>query len=416
MIAGSGQDCWIESFVKWSEPTGSPKLFRYWTAVSAISGLLERRVLIQNRRGFIAPNVFTLLVAAPGIGKTIIIDRLLKFWRMFKDLRVAPSSITRAGFEDFLKEQTRNTIITGIGNVNFHSGLFALAEFGTFLKEYDNDMINTINDLWDCRDIYDFRTRGKGATEIANPHITILAGTQPQYLQHTFPPQAFGMGFTSRMMMVYADKGQAQELDFFDEGQDDEVLFKRLERGAASIFNMRGIMQTGKEVKDFVNQMGRDGWKPKPDNPKLEHYNTRRPIHVIKTAMCFAAARAPEAPPELLVQDVAKAFALILETEKTMPEIFTAMVTSGVTELNIEILNFIIGQAMRDKDQKVDESVIFRYMGYKLPSNMIVSTLDLMVRSGYLTKSDRMIGNTAVPAYKPHTGTEQVRNMLERAK
>src|SRR5438067_5724999 len=69
----------IESFLKLTEGTRTPELFRLWSAIALVGGALERRVWINNGDGTVFPNMFILLVAPPGVGK-FVIEEVRSLW------------------------------------------------------------------------------------------------------------------------------------------------------------------------------------------------------------------------------------------------------------------------------------------------------------------------------------------------
>ncbi len=404
-------DSWIASFVDWTAPSGSPKIWREWAAITTVSGLLERKVSLRTRKGPLYPNLFALLVGPPGIGKSMIIEKTDEVWKAVGDLRVAPSSITRAGFEDFMLEKPRQ-VTTLNGTLMFHSTLVASSEFGNFVKEYDNDWINVLNELYDCRSVYEYATRGGGRKKIDAPHITIIAGTQPQYLHHILPANAFGMGFTSRIIMVYSSEAAAQRLSVFGETKSDRAKEDAVIESAKVIKNKTGDFTITAEARDFIETNNAMEWAPVPKNPKLQHYNSRRLVHILKTAMCYCASRMGKL--EINLADVGMAFKLLLETEAVMPQIFADMITSGVAELNMEFLNFAIQAYMRGGQKPVPEAILLQYMSMKLPIHQLRPTLDHMVEAGFLEPKETILPNGRKSlAYTPHAQSRHIKELRE---
>src|SRR5215471_17873329 len=101
---------WIENFVEKTAHFPSPKILRTWAAVSAIAGVLERKVWVQTAGDTLYPNLYVILVARPGIGKTVMLTQVERLWREIKDLHVAPTSATRAALIDALSEAKRDVI------------------------------------------------------------------------------------------------------------------------------------------------------------------------------------------------------------------------------------------------------------------------------------------------------------------
>ena len=73
----------------------------------------------------------------------------------------------------------------------------------------------------------------------------MLAGTQPDYLNSFLPPEAWGMGFTSRLIMIYADSAPPADLFSFNSIQSSDLVVK-LRR----IFELKGEFQWSKQAAD----------------------------------------------------------------------------------------------------------------------------------------------------------------------
>src|ERR1700733_3428237 len=84
---------WIASFVKHTDNLGSSELFRKWSAIAAIAGALEQKVWLTTTDQ-IFPNLYTTLVAPPGIGKPRTIMSARKYLTELSDFYIAPPSMT----------------------------------------------------------------------------------------------------------------------------------------------------------------------------------------------------------------------------------------------------------------------------------------------------------------------------------
>ena len=60
----------VEQFLKYTEERPSPEIFRKWSAITTLSGALEKRVWTLTKAGPQFANLYTMLVAPPGVGKS----------------------------------------------------------------------------------------------------------------------------------------------------------------------------------------------------------------------------------------------------------------------------------------------------------------------------------------------------------
>ncbi len=178
---------WVDRFCSHTSNLPTPLIFRKWAAIATVGAAAERRCW-TSLRGMppLYPNLYVLLVAHPGIGKSVAINSSSHFARN-AGLKIAAATMTKAAMVDTLKDSLRRVQVRPNEWVEYHSLYIPSAEFGNLVPVYDPPAMNFLNDLFDCRDDFIERTRGKGEIKIKNPQISILAGTQPDYLQTLLP-------------------------------------------------------------------------------------------------------------------------------------------------------------------------------------------------------------------------------------
>lgn len=387
---------WLVGFTKYTEPTGIPLLWRQWAALSAVSGALERRCTLRTVLGELAPNMYVLLVSPPGIGKSVVIGVVFDFWRRVPGLHLAPSSTTRAGLIDFMVDARAVDVSRQLPMV-YHSVLCASPEFGNLVPQYDNAWLNILNDLYDCGPVFSDRTRKYGDITIEHPHLSILAGTQPKYLENLLPDAAFGMGFTSRLIMVYADT--AKHVSLFSGVKKSKQLDEFLLEDLQSIAKLKGEFFLTPEAEDLFDVLDKEGFQPKPLHSKLQQYSARRRAHILKLMMCFSASERDDL--KITEEHVQKSVDLLLETEKPMADIFQVMVTKNYADANEEALSYVYRAWMTNGKKPMQETALVKYLIGKVPNNQIRATIELMVQSGQLKLDINRTGGLPFKTYTP---------------
>lgn len=387
---------WIAGFTDYTKHMGVPKLWRKWAALTAVSGALERRCTLKTAKGRLCPNMFVLLVSPPGAGKSVIINVVFDLWGRVEGLNVAPSSTTRAGLIDFMVDSRRVDITSGLP-VIYHSVLCASPEFGNLVPIYDNAWLNILNDLYDCGKIFSDMTRKYGEIRIEHPHLAILAGTQPKYLDNLLPDAAFGMGFTSRLIMVYSGEGTYTSL--FSNVVKSTQLKGYLVEDLGAISKLQGEFFLTPEAKDLWERLAEGAFSPRPLHSKLSHYASRRPAHLLKLMMCFSAAERSDL--KITELHLEASLNLLLETEVVMPQIFQEMATKGYADANEEVLTHIRKTYLENGKKPLLETGLFRFLSGKVPNNQIKATLELLVQSGQL----KVHVSPAGKGYSPIAGT-----------
>jgi hypothetical protein len=373
----------IDSYVAETASVPSPKLYRLWSAITAVSGVLERKVFTTGSAGPIYPNLLTILVGPPASGKTNAIRPIRDLWSRMKGLNLAPDNVTKAALIDALSRSLR-TIITGSSSAyTFSSMVVPCSEFGVFFTHHDLEFLSVLNHIYDNPAGYREERRTAGIIEIIRPYLVVLAGTQPDFLNSFLPEEAWGMGFTSRLIMIYADA--VPPADLFSQ---IEIKSSSLEGKLAEIFAYKGEFQWTQNAIDEINAWNRAGCPPKPTHSKLHHYTTRRALHTIKLAMVSSAARCTG---ELIVtvDDFERAKDWLIEAEIPMPDIFRAMGLKSdaqiITDMHYHLYRVYSSVAI-DKRKPLTTAALYEFLHTRVPSNNIKNLIEVAERTGYIRK------------------------------
>lgn len=373
--------CWTSSFVELYKERSTSELFLRWAAVSAVAGALERRVWVRTNAGDLYPNLFVLLVAPPGVGKDQALLPMRDVWASTGKLNISPISMTGKGLlEELAAPSASRQYIEGGNWINYHTLLIAVPELGVLLPSHDLGFLSILNELYGCNTVFEERLRKQDERfKIERPHIHLVAGTQPNYLSALLPEAAFGMGFTSRMIMVY--HGTPTKSSLFSNTAFNKPLFDRVRHDLLQICDLRGQFTVTPEAAELIEHWHKhDSELDKPTHSKLMHYSARRILHILKLCQSFSAARSNELT--IIPQDFYQAKELLLETEKLMPEIFKEM-TSGSNLGDLEeAYNFVIEYTLGGK--ALPESKLVAWLAGRVPVYQIKPMVETMVSSGML--------------------------------
>jgi hypothetical protein len=374
---------WIDSYVEATKAVPSPEPFRLWSAITAISGVLERKVHTMGSAGPIYPNLFTVLVGPPAAGKTNAIRPIRDLWSRVKGLNISPDNVTKAALIDALSRSLR-TIINGADSAyTFSAMAVPCSEFGVFFTHHDTEFLSVLNHIYDSPASYKEERRTAGIIEINKPYLVMLAATQPDFLNSFLPEEAWGMGFTSRLIMIYADV--ATSADLF---AAVEVKSAALESKLVDMFQIKGEFKWTRTAIDEINAWNRAGCPPRPDHSKLLHYNGRRALHAIKLAMISSVSRSPGIN-IVEVEDFERAKDWMLEAEKTMPDIFRAMGAKSdvqvISDLHFHVYRIWSSVAI-DKRKPVHQQVFYEFLHTRVTSDRIPKLIEAAERTGYFKR------------------------------
>ena len=363
-----------------------------------MSASLEKRVWTYTRGSNLYPNLYLVLVGAPGVGKSAILAPSEKLLRTVGDLHVAPSSLTTASLIDTLNLSAHSSIDPKGILISFNSLQVISSELGVFLPAYDSAFMNTLTKLYDG-ELYEERRRtGKvNHIRIESPQLSILGGTTPAYLNTFLPDGAWDQGFTSRCIFVYS--GEMTDEDDPFPGEDEklyaEQVFTDLVHDLKLISKMHGRLFFATDAEGAAREWYRDGRKPVPEHGKLVHYNSRRFAHCMKLCQVASVARGEDYI--ISKEDFDLALAWLLEAEVYMPDIFKSMGISGDARA-IQDAWYVIWDRYSKTKQPVGEYVLVDFLKDRVPSHNIAKIIEVMVRSHSIKPAPIING---VPYYLP---------------
>lgn len=392
----------IESFLEYTEGISSPPIFRLWSAISMVAGILERRVYVETAGERLYPNLYVLLVSPPGVGKTQAIKNARLFWSKMPDLIIAPDNVTKAALIDSLAKASRKIVKSPIELIEFNSMQIAADELGVFMSAHDLDMLSALNKIYDNPPEYkeDRRMFKGNPIFIPEPQLNILAGTQPGFMASVFPEEAWSMGFTSRLIMVYSST--RIDVPLFDVGGRDQKKFDALKDDLKTLMKLHGKFKWTVDAQRAIQQWHTSGKKDtEPQHTKLEHYTARRILHLLKLCMISSVSRSNEMI--ITLQDYERALTWLLMAENTMPDVFRNM-TQKSDAVVIQELHFHMWQAYAKGKKPLHESYLVHFLQTRVPSERVMRIIEIAERAGIIVR----FANTSTyrPATKDAVGVE----------
>lgn len=380
----------IDKFVEMTDGRPAPEIFRRWAAITTLSGAVEKRVWCRMKAGKQYPNLYTMLIAPPGVGKSQSINPAENLLKATKKFNIAPNSVTSASFIDALARATKAYQISTTSRLEYHHLYVFAAELGVFLNAYDLGFLSIINELFDHKSTYREERRHslKEPIEIHNPMTTMLVGTQPGFLGTLLPEQAWTMGWTSRLLMVYST--EVPDVPLFGEYETHDAIQKDLVKKLDDCDSYFGEMKWDAPAIREIENWRKDKWAPVPDHPKLANYLPRRgTIFAIKLAMTSALSRGEELA--IRAQDVERARGWLLEIEGLMPQIFRDMVTRSDDQVIEETFQFTFSLYLKAR-KPIAGAMILRFLSQRTPADKAERILSLMEKSGMF---ERVAGSDA---------------------
>lgn len=397
----ANQTSWIEKFLRYSEISGRPRLFRLWSAISTISAVMQRRVWIRTGGRILYPNLYIILVAPPGVGKSWSIDFARDLLHELGTVHVCVDSANYATIIDELAD-ARVDVITPKGEaVTYHALFVCQDELSVLLPANDIHILGRLQKLWDNPPAFSERRRMHNDGEslvISEPQVGMLTGCQPSYLSSILQPAAWDQGFIPRSIMAFS--GETNDIDYFTHQQADEGIFTELVEDLQKMQKLFGQFRFTAEYPEAFRAWQAKGKAPVPDHPRLVNYNVRRDTNVLKLSMISALDRG--AGLNLDAIDFHRALGWLVEAETTIPDIFRAMGSSGGDSNIIQETYYFVYQAyMRNGMAPVKRWKLIEFLQERAPSYSIDRIVQTMCDSGLLRKErDETAGDVFVPRTK----------------
>jgi len=325
--------------------------------------------------------MFILLVSPPGVGKSEAIFHTNELWYATKDLHVAPDNLTKAALIDALASADRKHLVEG-GIMEYHSLQVACSEFGVLVPAHDLEFLSVLNHIFDNpRGYREKRRTNNLSIDIIHPQINILAGSQPGFLASLLPEEAWSMGFTSRLIMVYA--GIAPMVELFDELPPRDDLFQTLTSDLKSFTNLIGEFTWEESAKHDLQAWVRERMPPIPEHSKLANYIPRRIIHTLKLCMVAAVARSGEL--HITSEDLDRAKGWLLGAELVMPDVFRGMSLKSDAQLLMD-LHWFMWKIWIVKKAPIHQSRLVEFLSDRTTSDKIFRVLEVAERSNMIIR------------------------------
>lgn len=369
---------WVDTFEETTEYTGSPARLRRWAGIACIAGALEQKVWVHTNGSPLYPNLYTIFVAPPGVGKSAILGSVRAFWHKLPDHKIAASSVSKASLIDELADAQRILINPGAKalTVEFHSLKVIASELTVFIPEFATEFMSVMTNIYDSEPFSERKRTAKLKIEIPKPQINFIAGTTPSSLVQLLPEGAWDQGFLSRTMLVYDADIKVQSL-FVRQSQDKD-LQKALESDIIEIGNLYGEIKFTPEAAEFIDAWHMGGKLPVPDHPKLQHYLSRRSAHLLKLSQIACVATGNNLVIE--VEHIQLAMNWLFDLEAHIPEIFKAMNSGGEGKVMEETWHMLFQFYARYK-KGAPRSLLIKFISQRVPSHAVERIIDLMEKA-----------------------------------
>ena len=361
---------WIDAFLYYTSDTEPRETYRRWVAISTIASVLQRKCWVQWGREVFYPNMYIVLVGPPAARKGTAIKE-------------GKNLLDELGVSVAADEGSRQKLISALeesmaadpgedGKAIYHSSLTILATELTVFLGYENfDMLSMLCKWFDCENRYVYDTFRGGRQEIPNIWVNILGATTPVQLQASLPE-----GFTSRVVFVYEDDMDKIVIKpAVSEKQLQVHNFLKLD--LEHIKSLKGEFVTTPDFEQVYTEWRMSSARKSlfPNEPRLDYYVQRRPAHLFKIAMIYAAARKDDMT--LNGGDLTAAIASLEEAEKNMPHVFRGIGGNPLAAAQTRMMSIIT------KEKKLPVGNLLDMFQNDLSASQFREVIDGLVTMGF---------------------------------
>jgi hypothetical protein len=337
---------WINNYLKYTAKVESPEAYHFWTAVSLIAAVLDRRVYIDQGFWKIWPNHWITLVGSSQCGKTTAIDigrGLLDLLPPEVQPNLIAQSLSRSKLIDRLRPKSRFKL-TGVlsGNCGAtSSGYLVSGELSSLItKQSKNDcMIPTLIDLYDCPDHWVYDTWVHDEQPLEDVYLNVLAATAPQYLRSTLPYAEIGGGALARIIFVYQERSTRPRNARPTLSEEERQLKENLVKDLIEIAKLEGECSLDPEADELFTTWYETYDLSEYSEEESYYYDKKFKSHILKLATVISIAEGDTLKITKHQLRTARNFLELNETQ--LSKVYTLLVSSDAGFNTMKVLKVI---------------------------------------------------------------------------
>lgn len=353
---------WLDGYLEYTKETEPPLSYHIWTALSVISGALQRKVHFNWGHSKIYPNMYVILIGPSGQTRK---GEALNIGRGFVDdlgIPTVSQSIIREALVRSIGNSLNSFSDPDTGKMEWHCSSMCISdELSVFLGQKHIKFLADLTDWYDSRDVWTYETKHQGTDRLMGVCLNLLGATAPDWLPSILPQEAVGGGWTSRTIFV-VEEYKGKIIVNPNLVGIDEKLKESLTSDLEQIHLLMGEIKFSDSALDcYIKwyQKQEDGIKngvfPVPD-PRFAGYAARRATHVKKVCMALSASRGDDMT--VTLEDFNRGIAILGAAEKKMSRAFGGLGRARFADITNAVLNYIMARKVVRRSE-----VLRRFMG-----------------------------------------------------
>jgi hypothetical protein len=324
---------WLKRYLQFTEWHEAPEIYHLWVGLAVISSALERRVWLDCEHFTVFPNFYIILVGRSGLRKSSAIAQGHDLLRCIPGHSILMEKITHGSLlvEMSLRCKAEVEKLKNIGEYSMHDlpkdivdklvcgacTTVIAPELTVFIGKdaYISGLIASLTSLYDCHNVWPYKTKNYGQFFLYKTCLNLLGATTPTGFKDVVPPDAVGLGFASRLVVVMATKKRKRKLFHDNEVKVQRAkLRKALAPELLKISEMVGPMELTLEAKNFMESWYQD--RPPIFDERLESFEERE--HALAFKLSMAVAAADKQRYEIHVDDIKFSLDVLAQVKENM--------------------------------------------------------------------------------------------------
>lgn len=283
---------WLRDYVDYTAGHEAPEDFHVWVGLTIVGAVIRRKAWFNNVFYNLYPNLYTILVAPPGIGKkTTAINIGVSLLRSADPAcRIVAEKVTTEALAKTLSKPTEHAKASGGLKIESSAeGLLVAPELTVFLgrEQYNESLIMFLTRLYDCADIQEVETISRGKEKLQNVCVAMVGATTPSEIHNAIGKSARGSGFMSRLCII--QKESSPRIIPFAVRPDDtvkEMLINGLQRIAKNCVGEFTFKGAAREW--YIDYYKRHNQAKQAAKRAIDNIE-RQPDQLLKLAMIMSA-------------------------------------------------------------------------------------------------------------------------------
>lgn len=201
---------WMKDYLDYTAGHEAPEDFHVWVGLTIIGSTIRRRAWIDNVYHKFYPNLYTILISPPGVGKkTTAINIGADILReAVPECRIISEKCTPEALAKRLSRPLEIHKESGGMKIEARAeGLILAPELTVFMgtEQYNAGLIMFLTRLYDCASNLEVETISRGLEKLKDVCVSLLGATTPSEIDRAIPASARGSGFMSRLCLVQKD-------------------------------------------------------------------------------------------------------------------------------------------------------------------------------------------------------------------